>query len=255
MRFKYRALIGVGVMMMSHAMADDVIPVERPLPEDFTPNMEIGRHIAETSCVSCHGQKGDGLMLLEGKDPVQLSDMYPKLAGQHHNYIVQQLKDFQASYLKEEEMQDSLRQDANMMAYVTQPMLEPAPGKERQVLDSELVEHIAAYFSAQKPNYGIADEELAERGAQIYHGGDLERNIPACAACHSPTGQGNGPANYPKIAGQHATYTEAQLNKFKSSERRNDPARMMRDIAERLSDAEIKAVASYIEGLQPKTRD
>ncbi len=236
-------------------MADDsVIPMDQPLPEGFKPNIEIGKHIAETTCVSCHGQRGDGMMRIDGSDPIELPSMYPKLAGQHHNYIVQQLRDFQASYLKEEEMQGSLRQDPNMMAYVTSPMIEAVPGEGHKVLDAETAEHIAAFFSSQEPHYGSANEALAERGAQIYHGGDLERNIPACAACHSPTGQGNGPANYPKLAGQHSEYTEAQLVKFRSAERANDPSRMMRDIAERLSDDEIKAVSSYIEGLKPRPK-
>lgn len=90
------------------------------------------------------------------------------------------------------------------------------------------------------------------RGEQIYYGGDMEKRIPACAACHSPSGSGNGPAAYPALMGQNYEYVFNQLNNFKNAKRTNDPAGMMRDIAERMSDTEIQAVSTYIKYMQNK---
>ncbi len=95
-------------------------------------------------------------------------------------------------------------------------------------------------------------KQLMVRGEQIYFGGDMNKNIPACSACHSPSGSGNGPAAYPALAGQNYEYLVNQLENFKNSTRTNDPAGMMRDIAERMSDKEIQAVATYIKYMQPK---
>ncbi len=213
MRFNYKALIGLGLtLMLTNAHANEIVP-----------DIEAGKKLAET-CVSCHGEAG-----------VSTNDLYPKLAGQHEKYIRTQLYEFKRSYSNPDE---GLRFDAEMSV-------------EADKLSEQDIADLAAYFSQQEIDYAVADEKLAIRGEQIYRGGDIERNIPACAACHSPTGLGNAPANYPQLAGQHAYYTEKQLNRFKTGERSNDPARMMRDIAERLSDEEIKAVSSYIQGLQP----
>jgi cytochrome c553 len=93
---------------------------------------------------------------------------------------------------------------------------------------------------------------LMVRGEQIYFGGDLNKRIPACAACHSPSGSGNGPAAYPAVAGQNYEYLVNQLENFKNAKRTNDPAGMMRDIAERMSDTEIDAVATYIKYMGSK---
>lgn len=95
-------------------------------------------------------------------------------------------------------------------------------------------------------------EALIVRGEQIYYGGDMKKNIPACAACHSPSGSGNGPAAYPALVGQNYEYIVNQLENFKDYKRTNDPAGMMRDIAERMSDTEIQAVATFIKYMQPK---
>ncbi len=95
-------------------------------------------------------------------------------------------------------------------------------------------------------------EALMVRGEQIYFGGDMNKRIPACAACHSPTGVGNGPAAYPSLIGQNYEYLHNQLENFKNAKRTNDPAGMMRDIAERMSENEIEAVATYIKYMQPK---
>ena len=213
MRFNYKALIGIGVtLMFTNINANEI-----------TPNYTAGEKIAET-CVSCHGANG-----------VSTNDLYPKLAGQHQKYIRTQLYELKRPY---SDVDNGLRFDAEMSV-------------EADKLSDQDIADLALFFSKQKTSYGTADQGLAIRGEQIYRGGDIARGIPACSACHSPTGQGNAAANYPAIAGQHAYYTEKQLNRFKTDERRNDPARIMRDIAQRMTPAEIKEVSSYIQGLQP----
>jgi len=94
-----------------------------------------------------------------------------------------------------------------------------------------------------------ADPKLAKAGEAIYRGGIASAGVPACMACHGPGGAGNGPAGYPRIGGQHAQYVQTQLENFKKGERSNDPNAMMRDIAGRLSDQQIKEVAAYVSGL------
>jgi len=92
---------------------------------------------------------------------------------------------------------------------------------------------------------------LAEKGEALYRGGNLATGLPACSGCHAPNGAGNGPAGFPRLSGQHTPYLESQLNKFRKGERSNDgDTRMMRDIASKMSDAEIKALSSYISGLR-----
>jgi cytochrome c553 len=117
-------------------------------------------------------------------------------------------------------------------------------------LSVEDMKSLAFYFSQQKLKPATAtDEKLVSAGKSLWRKGDFERGIPACAGCHGPTGAGV-PAQYPRIAGQYAEYTEAQLKNFRSEERSNDPEMMMRNIAEKLSDKQIKAVADYAAGLR-----
>jgi cytochrome c553 len=108
---------------------------------------------------------------------------------------------------------------------------------------------LAAFFAKQSPSLGRADEKLAVLGQKIYRGGNMDRGVPACAACHGPTGTGNPPAAYPLLSGQHSAYMVQTLKDFRDGKRKNDPNSMMRDIASKMSDAEIEAVASYISGL------
>ena len=214
MRFNYKALIGIGVtLMFTNVNANEV-----------TPNYEAGKEIVNTTCVTCHGENG-----------VSTNDLYPSLAGQHQKYIRTQLYELKRSY---NDLDNGLRFDAEMSS-------------EANKLSDQQIADVSLFLSKQKRQYNLADEKLAIRGEQIYRGGDIAKGVPACSACHSPTGQGNAAANYPAIAGQHAYYTEKQLNRFKTEERKNDPARIMRDIAQRMTEAEIKEVSSYIQGLQP----
>jgi cytochrome c553 len=117
-------------------------------------------------------------------------------------------------------------------------------------LKDEDLPNLAAYFASQKPAPRTArDPELVRLGQSIFRGGILSKGVAACAACHAPNGAGL-PAQFPRIAGQHAEYTETQLRAFRSGERRNDANRMMRAVAAKLSDPEIRAVAEYVAGLR-----
>jgi cytochrome c553 len=109
---------------------------------------------------------------------------------------------------------------------------------------------VAAYFSSQEAKPGVADMTKVELGEKIYRGGNIATGVAACAACHGPAGMGNPAAKFPSLQGQHATYTKLQLTSFRSGNRANDAGKMMRNIASKMSDAEIEAVSEYIAGLQ-----
>lgn len=167
-------------------------------------------------CAACHGVDGNG----------GANKLWPKLAGQHAEYLVKQLKDFKSQVRKDPTM-------ASMVAGLS---------------DTD-IDNIAAYFSSQKNNGGAADEKLVELGQKIYRAGINDRGVAACASCHGPTGSGNPAAKFPRVSGQNPEYTAKTLGDFKSGTRANDPGNMMRDIAHKLTEEEIKAVASYMSGL------
>ena len=113
------------------------------------------------------------------------------------------------------------------------------------------LENVAAYYASQTSTKGTAQEDLVALGESIYRAGVADKGVAACTACHSPTGKGNGPAGYPALSGQWADYTALSLRAFRTEERDNDgDSKMMRDVAYRLSDKEIDAVSSYIQGLR-----
>jgi cytochrome c553 len=112
--------------------------------------------------------------------------------------------------------------------------------------DQDIVD-LAAYYNAQAPAAREADPELVEHGRRIYLGGDLERGVTACIACHGPTGQGNPLVSYPVVAGQHATYIAATLQAYASGER---PHQMMQEIAARMSAEDMRSVGAYMQGLR-----
>lgn len=169
------------------------------------------------TCTACHGADGNSA-----------SAEWPKLAGQHVGYLEKQLLEYQ----------DGTRANAVMQGMA-------APLGEQDIAD------LAAYYADQTIDFGVADPDLVEMGQTLYRGGDPERGITACSACHGPTGRGNMAAKFPSLAGQHAEYTAAQLRMFRSGERNNDPNGMMQGAAINLTDAQIEAVASYIQGLRP----
>ncbi|MCC7484139.1 MAG: cytochrome c4 [Burkholderiales bacterium] len=180
-----------------------------------------GQSIVAQVCVACHGN--------DGNSPLAAN---PVLAGQYAGYTLKQLGNFKAQDGKPAERPNAIM--AGMVAS----------------LSAEDMRNLAAYFEAQKPAPRAArDPQLVKLGQSIYRGGIAERGVAACTACHGPTGAGI-PAQFPRLAGQHAEYTAAQLKAFRSGERRNDPARMMRSVTERLTDREIAALADYISGLR-----
>ena len=120
------------------------------------------------------------------------------------------------------------------------------------LLTDDDIRNIAVYYeSLPAPAQAVADPGTIARGEALYRGGNLEDGASACLACHGPTGRGNPAAKYPALQGQHAVYTAKQLKDYRSGARTTDgKTRIMRDIAARLSDEDINALASYIQGLK-----
>ena len=180
-----------------------------------------GKVIAETICVACHGA--------DGNSPASAN---PNLAGQIEDYLYKQLKNFKPVGDK-----PPVRNNAIMVGMA-------AP------LSDEDMKNVAAWFASQKQKPAAAkDEKQIAVGQKLWRQGDFKKGVPACAGCHGPAGAGM-PAQYPRLAGQFPEYTEAQLKTFRTEERNNDPEKMMRMIAAKLSDAEIKAVSEYAAGLR-----
>jgi cytochrome c553 len=179
------------------------------------------QQLVDQICASCHAADGNSTLSVN-----------PVLAGQHADYILKQLMNFRSLDGKPAE-----RLNAVMAGMVAS-------------LSAGDMRNLAAYFESQKRKPRVArDPELARLGQAIYRGGILARNVAACTACHGPNGTGM-PAQFPRLAGQFPEYTTAQLRAFRSGERANDPNRMMRAVAEKLSDREIAALAEYIAGLR-----
>ena len=180
-----------------------------------------GKQIAETICVACHGADGNSG-----------TSANPNLAGQGFDYLYKQLVNF-----KSVDGKPAARNNAIMAGMVA------------SLSDADM-RNVAAWFSSQKLKPAVAkDESQIKLGQQLWRQGDFRKGIPACAGCHGPSGAGM-PAQYPGLAGQYAEYTEAQLKAFRSGERNNDPEKMMRAIAAKMSDAEIRAVSEYAAGLR-----
>ena len=172
--------------------------------------------IVDTVCAGCHNADGNSV-----------APANPKLAGLNAEYINKQLANFKSGERKSAVM-------AGMAAGLS----------EADMLN------LAAYYSAQKPKSATAkDKTVAEQGEKIFRGGVLGAGVPACASCHGAHGQGI-PAQFPRLAGQHGDYVYAQLNAFRVGERANDAAKMMRTIAAKMTDADMKAVSAYIQGLR-----
>jgi len=165
-------------------------------------------------CQGCHGPDGNSI-----------SPEYPHLAGQLSSYLSKQISNFQEGKRKNEIMN-------SMVAGLS----------KNDIAD------IVAYFSSQKikPETGKVDENVIETGKKIYRGGNSFSGVPACSSCHGPNGVGNGPGKFPLLAGQRAQYVTKTLNDFKSKQRHNDPNEIMRTIADKMTENEIKSVAAYI---------
>lgn len=178
------------------------------------------------ACAACHGADGNSI-----------APTFPKLAGQNERYLLKQMQD----------IRDKRRPVAVMI------------GQVDNMTDEQLAD-IAAYYASQTASRGQAKPEMLELGAEVYRAGVSDSGVAACAACHGSAGAGNGPAGWPALGGQHRDYLADQLRKWRlgaqytleenPNGRTNDgDSRMMRDVALRLTDKEIDAVANYISGL------
>ena len=173
-----------------------------------------GATIAQAVCVACHGA--------DGNSP---TPAFPKLAGQHPEYIVKQLKNFKSGERNN-------------------PVMMPIASS----LSDQDVLNVSAHFAAQKSNpASAATNGKGSAGEKIFRAGIADSRVPACAGCHGPAG-GGLPIRFPRLSGQYADYTVAQMKAFRSGERANAP--MMKVIAGRMSDTDIAAVADYIQGLR-----
>jgi len=168
------------------------------------------------ACAACHGTDGNS------SNPV-----WPKLAGQHPDYIVSQLQAFKSGDRKNDQMA---------------PMV--------QGLSEQDMQDLAAWYASQSMSPGGAKESDDLQTAEtLYRAGQQDDGMPACIACHGPRGNGIPYSGYPKISGQHAEYTTSTLKAYRSGDRQGSQARIMQDIAEKLTAAEIEALANYISGL------
>ncbi|MBK1681197.1 c-type cytochrome [Rhodocyclus tenuis] len=173
------------------------------------------KQIAGSVCIACHGA--------DGNSP---TPAYPILAGQGADYITKQLGNFKTM----------VRNNPIMF------------GMSATLTDEDM-KSLGVYFNRQEHKANAStDPALVAEGRKLWQRGDFAKGVPACSGCHGPAGAGL-PAQFPRLAGQYAEYTELQLKTFRSGERANDPEKMMRTIAAKLSDDQIKAVADYVAGL------
>lgn len=171
-----------------------------------------------TPCSACHGADGNSL-----------SPLWPNLAGQAAPYIVAQLEAFKSGARKD-------------------PLMTP---QAMNLSDEDIADLAVYYESLPIAAQAVGDPDLIDRAAALWRGGNIEEGIAACLACHGPAGRGNPAAAYPSLAGQHSAYAAKQLRDYATGARTSDgKTRMMRDIAERLSQDDIEALASYIQGLK-----
>jgi cytochrome c553 len=200
----YRFFLGASALLMvsGHVFSADA--------------SERASSIVKQNCAACHGSDGNSLL------PAN-----PKLAGQHREYMLKQLREFKSGARRNPVM-------ASMLGN----------------LGDEDLNLLASHFAAQKSASNSAkDKSLALQGQAIYRGGLASKSVPACSGCHSPNGAGI-PTQFPRLAGQHGEYIAAQLKAFRAGERTNDLNHMMQTAMANLSDGEISALAEYIAGLR-----
>ncbi|KQP02861.1 cytochrome c [Pseudorhodoferax sp. Leaf265] len=183
-------------------------------PKAAKPDLVKGEQGYTAVCAACHGADGNSAIAAN-----------PKLAHQHPEYLVKQLQEFK----------DGKRNDPVMKGFAS-------------ALSDEEMRNIAYWLTSQKPKAGFAkDKELVQLGERIFRGGIPDRQVAACAGCHSPNGAGI-PSQYPRLSGQHADYTTTQLVAFRDGKRKNNA--QMTGVAAKMNDREIRAVADYIAGLR-----
>ncbi|WP_417438755.1 c-type cytochrome [Idiomarina sp.] len=182
---------------------------------------EVGKEKSQV-CAACHGPNGESP-----------TDMYPHLAGQHQKYLLKQLKDFK---LASETGGEEGRNNPIMMGQVAS-------------LSEEDMADLAAFYAAKDSPKGETPEDIIAKGEDLFRRGNPETNMPSCAGCHGPRGNGIGLAAFPDISGQHAAYTKSQLEMFRSGERANDPNGMMQGVTEKMTDEEIELLSKFLSGL------
>jgi cytochrome c553 len=197
-------------IMTSPASAAD------PLPAKAVVDLVKGKAIAGAICAACHMPDGNSMI-----------PQNPTLAGQHAAYLEKQLHNFKVKPgAKAPE-----RNNAIMAGFAA-------------TLSNDDIRNVSAFYATQQPkSAGAKRKELVEAGERIYRSGIVAKGVPACAGCHSPNAAGI-PAQYPRLGGQHAEYTEAQMNSFRLGERKNSAQMMV--IAGKMTQAEIAAVSEYI---------
>ncbi|WP_151705656.1 c-type cytochrome [Nitrincola alkalilacustris] len=166
-------------------------------------------------CAACHGANGNSAV-----------GNFPNIAGQNEQYLIKQMEDHLSGRRTIVEMTGML-----------------------DAFSEQDLKDIAAYYASQPVVIGQAQADQVELGEKIYRAGLADKGVAACSACHMPSGQGNAPAKFPALSGQHPEYTVSQLQKFAEGTRDNDPNGMMRDVAVKMTEAEMRAVAQYIRGL------
>ena len=202
------ATVMVASMVSAHANT------AKPEVKVSKPDLVKGEASYAAVCASCHGADGNSG-----------TPAYPKLSQQHPEYLIKQLQEFKSDK----------RNNAVMKGFAA-------------TLSDDDMKNISYWVTAQKGKPGFAKEkELVGLGERIYRGGIADRQVPACAGCHSPNGAGI-PAQYPRLSGQHAEYSSAQLISFRDGVRKN--SLQMSQIAAKMNDREIKAVSDYIAGLR-----
>ena len=220
-------LVAAALALPAFAFAQDAKPAATPAPAPAPaptapaptaaaakPDLAKAEATYNAVCVACHG--------VDGNSAVPAN---PKLAQQHPEYLVKQLQEYKSGK----------RNNAVMKGFAS-------------TLSDEDMRGMAYFMTAKKAKPGFAkDKELVALGERIYRGGIADRQVPACAACHSPNGAGM-PAQYPRLGGQHAEYTTAQLTGFRDGIRKNNL--QMSQVAAKMNDREIKAVSDYIAGLR-----
>ncbi len=206
----FPSLLLLGVLALS--LSSQTFAAEEAKPVAYKPDLAKGE-ASFASCAACHGADGNSALAT-----------YPKLAHQHPEYIVKQLTEYKSGK----------RANAIMAGMAA-------------TLSDDDIKNVAAWLTSKEPKQGYAkDKELVALGERIYKGGIADRQIAACAGCHSPTGAGI-PSQYPRLSGQHQDYTVTQLQNFRGGVRNNSVQMSM--IAAKLNDKEIQAVSDYVAGL------
>jgi len=200
------------VLLISSVLSTSVLAADKL---ELDPELNIKALEEKTAvCATCHGADGNSVIVAN-----------PKLAGQHAGYLYKQLSNFK----------DGSRANAVMAPQV-------------KALTEQDMRAIAAFYAGKNPTLGRAKTQgEGSLGEQIYRGGIAATNVPACAACHGANGQGI-PKRFPRVSGQHATYTLQQMKTFRTDVRAN--AGMMQTIAKKMTEAEMEAVSDYMQGLR-----